>query len=171
MGLVNESAGAPVRAEFHAVIDSGADRWYAACLRITKNRDLAEDAVQDALLSAWNKRHQYQRSARLDTWIYRIALNTAISRLRKEKKSTSTVPYDAQVHSFIDTQDTVLEERSKALHTQIARLNDIEKAIILLYLENKSHSEISWITGFTASNVSTKTARTKEKLKKKITKH
>ena len=85
MGLVAENAGIPTQAEFHEVISNGADRWFAACLRITRNRDMAEDAVQDALLNAWNKRHQYERSARLDTWIYRIAVNAALGLLRKNR--------------------------------------------------------------------------------------
>ncbi|MEJ2258255.1 MAG: sigma factor [Woeseiaceae bacterium] len=61
---------APTRADFHAAIAARGDRWFAVCLRITRDRDLAEDAVQDALLSAWNKRDQFDRSARLDTWIH-----------------------------------------------------------------------------------------------------
>jgi RNA polymerase sigma factor (sigma-70 family) len=130
-----------------------------------------QDLYQEIVLQLWRSFKKFRQEAKASTWIYRIALNTAISRLRKEINSTYTVSYNAQVHSFIDTQDTVLEERSKELHTQIARLNDIEKAIILLYLENKSHSEIALITGITASNVSTRMVRIKEKLKKKITKH
>ena len=76
---------APTRADFHDAISSRADRWYSVCLRITRNRDMAEDAVQDALLSAWNKRQQFDHSARLDTWIHRIAVNSALQLLRKSR--------------------------------------------------------------------------------------
>src|SRR5688572_3818544 len=58
----------PTQAEFHEAISSRSDRWFSACLRITRNPELAEDAVQEALLSAWHKRHQFQHEARLDTW-------------------------------------------------------------------------------------------------------
>lgn len=129
-----------------------------------------QDLYQEIVLQLWKSFKKFRQEASASTWIYRVALNTAISRLRKEKKATSTVPYDAQIHSLTDTQETVLEERSKELHLQISRLNDIEKAIILLYLENKSHNEIAEITGITTSNVSTRMVRIKEKLKKKITK-
>lgn len=135
-----------------------------------KNEEDKQDLYQEIVLQLWRSFKKFRQEAKASTWIYRIALNTSISRLRKEKTSTSTVPYDVQIHALIETQDTILEERSKALHTQIARLNDIEKALILLYLENKSHAEISLITGLTVSNVSTKMVRIKEKLKKKITK-
>ncbi|MEM8684879.1 MAG: sigma factor, partial [Pseudomonadota bacterium] len=65
----------PSQADFHRAISERSDRWYAACLRITRNPDLAADAVQDALLSAWAKRDQFQQSSKLDTWIHRIAVN------------------------------------------------------------------------------------------------
>ena len=77
--------GAPTEADFHEAIAARSDRWFAACLKITRQADLAEDAVQDALLSAWNKRHQFDHSARLDTWIHRIAINAALQLLRKQK--------------------------------------------------------------------------------------
>ena len=74
---------APTQADFHAAITERSDRWYSACLKITRSPDLAADAVQDALLSAWNKRHQFKRDARLDTWIHRIAVNAALNLLRR----------------------------------------------------------------------------------------
>jgi RNA polymerase sigma-70 factor (ECF subfamily) len=82
MSLVEQHA-VPTQAEFHQAIADRGDYWYSACLRITRNADLAADAVQDALLSAWNKRHQFERSARLETWIHRIAINAALQLLRK----------------------------------------------------------------------------------------
>ena len=66
-------------------IASRSDRWYAACLKITRNQALAEDAVQEALVSAWAKREQFQQSAKLETWIHRIAVNAALQLLRKHR--------------------------------------------------------------------------------------
>ena len=91
MVAVMKASGAPTQAEFHAVITDRADRWYAVCLRITRDPAMAEDAVQDALLSAWNKRDQYERSARLDTWIHRIAVNSALQLLRKYKPAAQAI--------------------------------------------------------------------------------
>lgn len=85
MVAILQTAGLPTQADFHEAISSRSDRWFAACLKITRNRDMAEDAVQDALLSAWNKRHQFDNSARLDTWIHRIAVNAALQLLAVEK--------------------------------------------------------------------------------------
>ena len=67
MVAILQTPGAPTQAEFHAAISDRSDRWLAACLTITRNRDMAEDAVQDALLNARNKRHKFDHTARNDT--------------------------------------------------------------------------------------------------------
>ncbi len=135
----------PTQAEFHEVIAARANRWYAACLRITGDPGLAEDAVQDALLSAWNKRHQFQRSARLDTWIHRIAVNAALQLIRKIRPGSSeplefdivddaTTPDVARAEDELDTDLTV------ALHG----LTDIERmAFVLKHLEQWRLREIA----------------------------
>src|SRR5258706_1703944 len=69
--------------EFHQVLSKRSGRWYNACLRITRDAQLAEDAVQDALLKAWGQRDKFRGAADLDTWIHRIALNAAIDLLRR----------------------------------------------------------------------------------------
>lgn len=75
----------PTQAEFHEAISNRGDRWYAACLKITRNPELAEDAVQEALLAAWDKRRQFQGDARLETWIHRIAVNAALQLMRRNR--------------------------------------------------------------------------------------
>jgi RNA polymerase sigma-70 factor (ECF subfamily) len=145
MGLVTENAGAPTRAEFHAVISSGADRWYAACLRITRNRDLAEDAVQDALLSAWNKRHQYQRSAQLDTWIYRIAINSALQLLRKNRPARwEPLTTEIADETSIPDDARAEEELGAELASALKRLSEIERVcFVLKHLEQWRLKEIA----------------------------
>ncbi len=69
--------------DFHAVLAARSPRWYSACLRITRDAALAEDAVQDALLKAWDKREHFRGEAELDTWIHRIAVNAAIDLMRR----------------------------------------------------------------------------------------
>jgi RNA polymerase sigma-70 factor (ECF subfamily) len=70
---------------FHTVVNERGGRWYNACLRITSDAALAEDAVQDALLRAWDRRNEFRGEADLDTWIHRIALNAAIDLVRRRK--------------------------------------------------------------------------------------
>ena len=71
---------------FHTVLNERSGRWYNACLRITRDADLAADAVQEALLKAWDRREEFRGEAALDTWIHRIALNAAIDLTRKRKR-------------------------------------------------------------------------------------
>lgn len=70
---------------FHAVLSERGGRWYNACLRITRDADLAADAVQEALLKAWDRRDEFRGESDLDTWIHRIALNAAIDLMRRRK--------------------------------------------------------------------------------------
>ena len=71
---------------FHTVLSNRSRRWYNACLRITRDADMAADAVQEALLKAWDRRHEFRGEAALDSWIHRIALNAAIDLTRKRKR-------------------------------------------------------------------------------------
>ncbi len=140
-----QSRGLPTTAEFHAVIADRSDRWYAACLRITKDPDLAADAVQDGLLSAWRKREQYDRDASLDTWIHRITINAALQLLRKRKPErwlpmleeqvdTTTLPDSAQ-------SDRELEA---SLGRALGALSDMEQlCFVLKHLEQWRLAEIA----------------------------
>ena len=145
MVAVLKSIGAPTRAEFHEVIASRADRWYSACLSITRDRDLAEDAVQDALLSAWNKRHQYERTARLDTWIHRIAVNSALQILRKRRSSTWE-PLETDIPDDSSTPDLIREDEELGvdLAAALSDLSEIERVcFVLKHLEQWRLKEIS----------------------------
>lgn len=145
MVAVLKSVDEPTQAEFHDVIANRADRWYSACLRITRNPDLAEDAVQDALLSAWNKRHQYERSARLDTWIHRIAVNAALQLLRKNRPAAwepleSDIPDDGSTPNEAHEEHELNTELTEALK----RLSEIERVcFVLKHLEQWRLKEIA----------------------------
>jgi len=145
MVAVLKSVGAPTQAEFHDVIAIRADRWYSACLRITRNPDLAEDAVQDALLSAWNKRHQYERTARLDTWIHRIAVNAALQLLRKHRPA-AWEPLESDIPDESISPDEAREDQelNTELTEALKRLTEIERVcFVLKHLEQWRLKEIA----------------------------
>ncbi len=145
MVAILQSAGAPSQADFHAAISNRSDRWFAACLKITRNRDMAEDAVQDALLSAWNKRHQYDSSASLDTWIHRIAINAALQILRKNRPAAFE-PLEVDV---VDERDAPEELRAEqelgdSLVAALVHLSEIERVcFVLKHLEQWRLKEIA----------------------------
>lgn len=135
----------PTQADFHEAISARSDRWYSACLKITRNADMAADAVQDALLSAWNKRHQFEQTARLDTWIHRIAINAALNQIRKSKPGVFE-PLQSDIESDIATPQRILEEHEleNSLANSLARLTEVERiCFVLKHLEQWRVKEIS----------------------------
>lgn len=145
MVAVIKSAGVPSQAEFHEAISNRSDRWYSACLRITRNPDLAQDAVQDALLNAWSKRHQFNHSARLETWIHRIAVNSALQILRKNRPGIFD-PLENDVIDESDTPEIAQHNRDLAdqLTTALAGLSETERVcFVLKHLEQWRLKEIA----------------------------
>ena len=140
-----KDAGMPTRARFHEAIASYSDRWYAACLKITRNRDMAEDAVQDALLNAWNKRHQFDNTARLDTWIHRIAINAALQLLRKNRPAAFE-PLETDIEDDGETRESVRAEQElgKTLTAAMTHLSEFGRiCFVLKHLEQWRLREIA----------------------------
>ena len=136
---------APTQADFHEAISARSDRWDSACLKITRNPDMAADAVQDALLNAWNKRQQFEQTARLDTWIHRIAINAALNQIRKNKPGVFE-PLETDIESDTATPQTTLEnhELESNLARSLARLTEVERVcFVLKHLEQWRIKEIS----------------------------
>ncbi|MDH5241405.1 MAG: RNA polymerase sigma factor [Gammaproteobacteria bacterium] len=135
----------PTQADFHEAISARSDRWYSACLKITRNPDMAADAVQDALLSAWNKRHQFEQTARLDTWIHRIAINAALNQIRKNRPGMFEA-LESDIESDLATPHRALEEHEleSDLARSLARLTEFERVcFVLKHLEQWRSTEIS----------------------------
>ena len=145
MVAVMKIGGVPTQADFHEAISARSDRWYSACLKITRNPDMAADAVQDALLNAWNKRHQFEQTARLDTWIHRIVINAALNQIRKSKPGVFE-PLESDVESDFATphQAQEVHELENELARSLARLTEVERVcFILKHLEQWRVKEIS----------------------------
>lgn len=124
-----------------------------------------EDLFQEVTLQAWKAYHKFRGDAKFSTWLYRVALNTAITFFRKEKRqsfidSVSEIP-DKQVSSEKDQ----IEEQTQAMYLAIGELSKINKAIVMLYLEDYSYAEISDIIGITANNIAVKMNRIKGRLR------
>jgi RNA polymerase sigma-70 factor (ECF subfamily) len=140
-----KNAGAPTQADFHEAISMRSDRWFAACLRITRNHALAEDAVQDALLSAWNKRDQFDHGARLETWIHRIAVNAALQLLRKQRPGVfEPLEMDFEDDAITPEGARSMEELGKEFAAAAARLSEVERVcFVLKHLEQWRLQEIA----------------------------
>ena len=160
-----------MEAEFHEAISSRSDRWFSACLRITRNRALAEDAVQDALLSAWNKRDQFRHGARLDTWIHRIAVNAALQLIRKQKPGMfDSLERDVRIDA--DTPETIVAnlDLGDNLAEALADLSEFERVcFVLKHLEQWRLAEIAEETGSNVNSVKQAVFRAVRKLRPRMT--
>lgn len=139
------SGGVPTRDDFHAAITARADRWMAACLKITRDPGMAEDAVQEGLLAAWNKREQFKGGARLDTWIHRITVNAALQLLRKRRPdSFDPQTYDVADETADQEDERFTDELETDLRTAMTHLSDVERAcFVLKHLEQWRLQEIA----------------------------
>ncbi|MXV16494.1 RNA polymerase sigma factor [Hufsiella ginkgonis] len=136
----------------------------------TNDRDDRADLYQETVYQLWKSMDSFKGASKPGTWIYRVALNTAICHLKKSKRGIRTIPLDPEVLELPDSDDTAAQERIKTLYAQIQQLNLLEKGIVLLYLEGRSYEEIAAIVGLTVTNVATKLSRVREKLKSQINK-
>jgi RNA polymerase sigma factor (sigma-70 family) len=122
-----------------------------------------EDLFQEIVIQLWNSRLRFRGESKVSTWMYRVAINTAISGLRR-KKNFITSPGDLPVH--IDSPPPGPEEEQiRDLYQAIERLNDIEKAIVMLYLEDRSYQEMEDILGVSQGTLRVRMNRIKEKLR------
>lgn len=120
------------------------------------------DLYQEVIINVWKGYPTFKGDSKPSTWIYRIALNTCISFFRRRKVSTSYLEILPELGEQIDHNDDQLQE----LYVMINRLGRLERALVLLYLEDKSYKEMAEIMGMTVTNVATKLNRIKDKLRK-----
>ena len=150
--------------DFIKIIQENEGLIYKITRVYSNSKEEGKDLYQEIVYQLWKSFPSFRNESRIGTWIYRIALNTSIAHLNKEKRKQDDLPIDDWMLNKRDTADSLMDERSKVLFDLIKKLNDIEKALILLYLEGKTYDEIAGITGFTSSNIGTRLGRIKQKL-------
>lgn len=151
--------------EFMTVIREYDRVIYKVCYMYTSPNAPLNDLYQDVVLNLWRAYTKFRNECKISTWIYRIALNTCISFIRKEKNVPELISLTYQVDWVSERRDPQ-NDMIRQLYRMINQLGQLDKSIILLYLEEKSYEEISEITGLTITNVATKLNRIKEKLRK-----
>lgn len=136
------------------------------CNLYESNAGDREDLFQEMVLQLWKSFSSFRQEAKISTWIYRIALNTALSSIRKSKQRVPVsypewIPYEASD----EKQDGAQEEQFRFLYQAITRLTEIERALVMLYLEDKSYDEMEAIMGISSGALRVKMNRIKEKLR------
>lgn len=126
-----------------------------------------QDLYQEIVYQLWRSFRSFRGEARISTWIYRIALNTAITGLRKQKRIVESVDPERLPTELQDIHYAAeKEEQLTLLYTAIARLSEVERALTMLYLEDKSYQEMEEILGISQNNLRVKMNRIREKLRK-----
>jgi len=131
------------------------------------DQDDRDDLFQEIVAQLWKSFPSFREESKFTTWMYRVALNTAITVFKKTKRrpDQNRLTYENfQVKD--ENYDTETEEEIKNLHRAVAQLTGVEKSIVLLFLENRKYEEIAEITGITQNYVRVKMNRIKKKLKK-----
>ena len=123
-----------------------------------------EDLFQEIVIQLWNAYPKFKGQSKFSTWLYRVALNTAITGLRKKKKFIESRE-PARLPERMNDENTGREEELVQLHKAIGQLNQVEKAIVMLYMEDRSYDEMEEILGMNQGNLRVKMNRIKEKLR------
>ena len=139
---------------------------HKVCRLYTNNQDAHNDLFQEITIQLWKAFPKFRGDSKFSTWMYRVGLNTAITLYRKSKRRISTseielVQFKIKAEHFDDAE----EQQLKLLYDAVHQLNDIEKALVFLYLEDKDYREISETLGISEVNARVKMNRVKTKLK------
>ncbi len=147
--------------EFVALIETHQRILHKVANLYCDTREARRDLVQEMMLQAWRSYGNFRAASEFSTWLYRVALNTAISNLKKESRRPDRYTTD-ELPVVADAPDN--DERLGLLNNAIKQLNNVEKALIALYLDELPYQEIAEILGISANNVAVKMSRVKEKL-------
>ena len=149
-----------IEKEFLEMVDSQKRVIYKVCYIYAKDRDDLNDLFQETVLNLWKSFPRYRGEGKLTTWVYRIAMNTCITFLRHSSTRIQTIPITANVAGLMAEEDGtagLLQD----LYKLINQLGKLERALILLWLEERSYEEMADILGISKNNVAVRLKRTK----------
>lgn len=159
------------RQQFGALLEQHRGIVFKVANSYAGDRQDRADLAQDIATQLWRAYPGYDPARSFSTWMYRIALNVAISQLRTQsQRLRHAVPLDENFHDIADPDatDHEAQDRLRVLHRILAGLEPLDRALLLLYLEERSHREIADILGIGESNVATKINRLKQRIRNDI---
>lgn len=153
--------------KFLSLINDHQGLIHKVCLMYESDREARNDLFQEIVLQLWKSFHSFRGESKITTWMYRIALNTAISGYRKRNRNIRTEDLN-QLHFNISEQYSGDdgEENGQRLQAAIRQLSEIERAMIMMALEEIPYEEIAETIGITQNNVRVRMNRIREKLRK-----
>ena len=152
--------------KFVSELENNQNIVHKVCSLYTNNRDSHNDLFQEITIQLWKAYPKFRGDSKFSTWMYRVALNTAITLYRKSKKRVNTQDYESVIFKIkAEEYDETEEQQLKLMYKAIKQLGDIDKALVFLYLEDKDYSEISETLGISEVNARVKINRIKNKLR------
>lgn len=152
--------------EFLQLVNQNQGIIRKVCHLYGRNDADKEDLYQEIIIQLWKAHGSFRGDAKFSTWMYRIALNTAISNLRKQsRKVMLSFPEFIPKEEADTEEEKIKEDKLKEMYAAISRLTEVEKAIVMLYLEDKSYEEMEEILGISNGTLRVKMNRVKDKLR------
>lgn len=149
--------------EFLEMINGNRRLIFKVCHLYAFEKEFIDDLYQEIILQLWRSYPSFRREAKVSTWVYRVALNTAIGELRREVRKPGKTSL-SDLHLELPDSSALHDDRLHALNAAMRRVSPIDRALLMLYLEEKSYQEIGEILGISISNVGVKLNRLKNKL-------
>ena len=158
--------------QFSYLIEQNKKLIFKVCNAYCHDFEDRKDLVQEVIIQLWQSFGKYDNKYKMSTWMYRIALNTAISHYRTDRKRKSnTISINENLIDFPDENDSPeLDSNVAQLYEFINQFDELNKALMILYLDNNSYKDIADVLGITETNVATKINRIKQQLKKQFAK-
>ena len=148
--------------EFTQLVHEQKSTIYTVCYMFARDKDEAADLFQDVLINLWKGIGKFRNDSEISTWVYRVSLNTCISADRKKRKMPTT---RLDMNSDLFDDDDTDSRQIQVLRQRIQRLQPLDRAIVLLWLESLSYQEIADIVGLTPKNISVRLTRIRLQLK------
>ena len=151
--------------EFSKMVREQKSTIYTVCYMFSNDEDEVSDLFQETLINLWKGYESFRHESKLSTWIYRVAMNTCISADRKKRRQGTKVPLSMDIDLYNDEDHETKQVRQ--LHERIQRLDLIDRALVMMWLEGMNYDEIADVIGISVKSVGVKLVRIKEKLKQK----
>lgn len=149
------------KTDFEKLVAEYKSTVYSVCYMFADNKTQADDLFQDVLINLWTGFDKFRGETGMRSWVYRVSMNTCISYRRKKKVATVALDIAPDIMEGASSDSAQIRQ----LHQRIQKLEPIDKAIVLLWLDNLPYDEIAAIVGTTARNIGVRLVRIKEKLK------
>ena len=156
-------------ASFVTLLEENQNIVHKICRIYTQSEAEHKDLFQEISIQLWRSFDRFEGKSKFSTWMYRVGLNTAITLYRKDKKRLDTNTLNDEISKIeVDQYDPVVDEQLNWLYQKIEEFSEIDKALVLLYLEDKRYDEIAETLGISAVNARVKMNRIKQRLRKMI---